>query len=164
MQLMKVVFLDIDGVLNGASYGEDTYFDAFADKDLALHQSCLDNLKAIVDAHPDAKIVWTSDWRFYDKAKWHQWKNPKLYLEALPWLAGKFIGKTPAKMSSEHYHDIKWWLDENKTEHYVILEDSYFPKNWFGIEKHLVATDSNIGLSKKDADLAIKILNGEFEK
>ena len=38
---MKVVFLDIDGVLNKAPRGDDTYFDAYADKSLALDDGCV---------------------------------------------------------------------------------------------------------------------------
>ena len=79
-------------------------------------------------------------------------------------MSGRIIGKTPRKMSSEHFHDIKWWLDDHQeTGNYAVLEDSYFPENWFGIEKHVIRCDGNAGFTEKDVKKAIKILEGEFE-
>ena len=72
----------------------------------------------------------------------------------------RIAGKTPSKMSSEHFHEIHWWLKAHPdVVDYVILEDSYFPDDWFGLEKHLVRIDSEKGLTEKDVDLAIEILN-----
>ena len=70
-------------------------------------------------------------------------------------------------MSSEHFHDIKWWLDEYSAKNknlpkYVILEDGYFPEKWFGIERHLVRCDHRLGLTAENAGLAVEILNGNF--
>lgn len=162
---MKAVFLDIDGVLNKAPRGDDTYFDAYAEKNLALDSGCVENLKMIFDAYGDLMAVWSTDWRFYDEPVWYgRWKNPRLYLESLPWMKGRILGKTPRKMSSEHFHDVKWWLDENGAglDGYVVLDDCYFPKNWFGIERHFVKCDPEQGLTKSAAGRAIKILGGEF--
>jgi len=66
-------------------------------------------------------------------------------------------------MSSEHFHDIKWWLDANPIESYVILEDSYFPNDWFGLEKHLVRVNHATGLTDEDAEKAIEILARKAE-
>lgn len=52
---MKVIFLDIDGVLNVISQGNDQYGQLF-------HQHLVDNLKRIIDA-TSAKIVISSSWR-----------------------------------------------------------------------------------------------------
>ena len=156
---MKVVFLDIDGVLNKTTFGEDLYHDTFGDADLPLHMDCVDNLKTLLESDPDIKIVWSTDWRHYDDAYFDRWKNPRLWLESQDWMKGRVIGKTPKKMSSEHFHDIKWWLDAHKdVKKYVILEDSYFPEEWFGLEKHLVRIDSSKGFDKNMLTQAMFIL------
>lgn len=156
----KIIFLDIDGVLNYAPYGEPVYEDRFAEPNLALDSECINNLRTIVESFDNSCIVWSTDWRYYEHDKWGQWRNPVKYIETLSWLKDKIIGKTPMKMSSEHFHDIKWWLDENKdvVDNYVILEDSYFPKKWFGIEKHLIEVNSEFGLTEENAKVAIDIL------
>ena len=52
---MKIIFLDIDGVLNVISQGHDEYGAIF-------HQHFIDNLKTIID-ETEAKIVISSSWR-----------------------------------------------------------------------------------------------------
>lgn len=157
---IPILFLDIDGVLNYAGFGEDIYYDRYAEKDLAIDVQCLKCLQTVIESVPEAKIVWTTDWRYYDEAVWNgRWQNPRLYLEALSWLDGKVIGRTPMKMSSMHYHDIKWWLDAHpETARYAILEDSYFPSDWFGIEQHLVDCSGSYGLTEKLAEKTIQML------
>lgn len=158
--MTRVIFLDIDGVLNHSNPGEDVYYDVFEGKDLALDQDNINALKKILDNVSDAKIVWSTDWRHYSQSMWNSWKNPCKWLEEQDFLANRIIGKTPQKMSSEHFHDIKWWLDQHdNVKKYAILEDSYFPQDWFGLEKHLVQVNPNKGLTERDADKAIEILN-----
>lgn len=157
---MKVIFLDIDGCLSHSLRDEDLYHDHFADKDIPVDEDNLAAFKSVVDRVPDAKVVWSTDWRFFDEPLWHdRWKNPRLYLESLPWMAGRVVGKTPCKMSSEHFHDIKWWLDDHPgVDRYVVIEDSYFPAEWFGIERHVVKCDPGIGLTAEGADEAVRLL------
>lgn len=160
---MDVLFCDIDGVLNRAGYGEDTYADRFENGDLALDADCVENLKSLLGEFPDLKIVWSTDWRFCEEPLWRgEWRNPRLWLESRDWMSGRVAGKTPCKMSSEHFHDIKWWLDANPgVSRYAILEDSYFPEDWFGIEKHLVRCDPSAGLTRENAAEVARILKGQ---
>jgi hypothetical protein len=160
---MDVVFLDIDGVLNNANDGGKPNKAGFIEKDLAICQNNLENLKRLLEAFPDLKIVWSTNWRQCEKDIWFGWQNPCVWLERQPWMVGRVVGKTPRKLSSEHYHDIKWWLDDHpETENYVIFEDSYFPKDWFGIDKHVVRCDDEIGLTDADIALAADILRGKL--
>lgn len=164
LKLTKVVFLDIDGVLNHSDPGEDVYYDKFDSQELPICQDNIDALKKILETSPDAKIVWTTDWRYFSKPMWNRWKNPLLWLESQPFMKDRIIGKTPMKMSSEHFHDIKWWLeDRDDVKKYVILEDSYFPEEWFGLEKHLIRVNHTTGLTVEDADNALKILDRYIE-
>jgi len=52
---MKVIFLDIDGVLNVIPQGHDKYGGIF-------HPEFVENLRTIIEA-TDAKIVISSTWR-----------------------------------------------------------------------------------------------------
>lgn len=155
----KVLFLDIDGVLNHAAYGEDLYFDKFAAENLAIDTDNLDCLKKLLNNVPDLKIVWSTSWGTVNDERWNKWLNPRLWLEKQDFMKDRILGITPRKMSSEHYHEIKWWLDDHKDiKTYVILEDNYFPMNWFGIDEHLVRIDNEYGLTTADVDKAISIL------
>ena len=158
--MMRVLFLDIDGIVNHASYGEDLYHDKFAAKSVPIVKDNLEALKSLFVACPDLKVVWSSSWGICDDETWQSWKNPRLWLEAQDFMQGRVIGITPRKFSSEHFHEIKWWLDEKgaKVDAYVILEDDYFPAKWFGLERHLVQVESSKGLTPDDVAKAIEIL------
>ena len=155
----KIVFLDIDGVLNRTKQSDDLYYDTFENNELPLNLDLVDNLKTLIESDENIKIVWSSDWGIFNELKWKKWLNPRIWLESQFWLKDKIIGITPRKMSSEHYHNIKWWLDEHaEIKRYVILEDSYFPENWFGLEKHLIQIDSSKGFDKNELLKAMFIL------
>lgn len=156
---MKIVFLDIDGVLNKTTFGEDLYFDTFEDQKVPLHMDLVDNLRTLIESDSEIKVVWSTDWRHTDSEMWNKWLNPRLWLERQEWMKDRIIGITPKKMSSYHYHEIKWWLDYHKDiRKYVILEDSYFPEDWFGLEKHLIQVDSSKGFDKNCLTKAMFIL------
>lgn len=126
---MRILFLDIDGCLNVSPYGDDIY--KLSDENIKKHyddltylkdhipicKSNLDALKTIVDATADLGIVWTTDWRFDkdDKYTLYElvWRNPKNWLETLPWLKNRIIGMTPKKMSSNRFEEIYFWLVAN---------------------------------------------------
>jgi hypothetical protein len=161
--MMDVCFCDIDGVLNFSSYGEDIYYDKFHDKEIALDQECVDNFLKLLEMFPDLKIVWSTDWRFDDNVYWNTWRNPRKYLEeTYPILKSRVIGKTPKRMSSSHYHEVKWWLDQNASNNeldgYVVIDDLKFPEPWFGIEKHTVWSNPCKGFTKDNLQQAIEIL------
>lgn len=160
---MKVILLDIDGCLNNSGDGEDVYFDRHSESELALDMRNVSNLKSVIDRVPDVRVVWSTDWRFCEDELWRgKWRNPRLWLERQPWMAGRVIGNTPKKMSSERFHEVKWWLDEHPdATEYAVIEDSYFPDDWFGIEKHLVRCDHSRGFTAEDADRTVMLLEGE---
>ena len=144
---MKVLFLDIDSVLNVSSYGEDLYNDGksdfpFVEDNVPLNVKCIDALKHIFKEVPDLKVVWSTDWRLYDKPTYNGFKNPRLWLEAQDWMKDRVIGKTPKKMSSTHYDEIRMWFRDGKNcsmvESFAIIDDyatnamfSYFKDNFF---------------------------------
>ena len=138
---MKVIFLDVDGVLNSSQDGFNIKLETR--KHLVL-------LKQLVD-ETGAEIVLSSSWRIYDKTRVFIKKKLEEYGIAL-------IGFTPDTGESKG-KEIKKWLDETpySIESFVILDDDSDMDEY--THAKLVKTDSNIGLHQVDIIKAIHLLN-----
>lgn len=75
---------------------------------------------------------------------------------------------TPRRMSSYRCNEIRWWLDDNPTNTYLIVDDMYSlePRHLRNIGSpfaeladHVVYVNENDGLTRKDFELGCKILN-----
>lgn len=162
---MKVIFLDIDGVLcvTMKALGRDKFGYLF-------DQHLVDELQRVVDA-TGAKIVISSTWRILngvDGMK-EMWK-----LRGLP---GEIIGVTPdcvelvREGDFEYYdrvergHEIQQWIDQNpEITSYVIIDDDNDMLQ--SQQERFVHTIGNgwsdkdsLGLITERADNAIQILN-----
>lgn len=124
---MKILFLDIDSVLNHSTYAESIYSgkgNEFAGSELVANDVplCKDNLKAlkyILDNVPNLKIVWSTDWRLCNETIYEHWQNPRMWLESQDWikehvLDDDILKNTPKKMSSTHYEEIRFWFNANE--------------------------------------------------
>ena len=155
---MKIIFLDIDGVLNSEMYewsrGEDR-----ADNRIDLSRVSL--LKDIVSA-TDAKIVLSSTWRL----DWN--KSPELcgedgeYINQCLAQYGLFIiDKTPFNsMIDDRRREILTWLSSHRgeVESFVILDD--INCGWEELDRRVVVTDPyGYGLNEEHVKKAIKLLN-----
>lgn len=162
---MKVIFLDIDGVLNVMRQEFDDYGQLF-------HQNLVDNLSYIIN-ETGAKIVISSTWRHrgLDFIK-NMWKHRNL--------PGEVIDITPdcwdlikeEKFGLKYYDDvdrgyeIQDWLNNHDVENYVILDDDSDMlesqiNNFvytYGNKDHPDSYDIGYGLTRKCAEMAIKIL------
>ena len=159
---MKVIFLDIDGVLNINYRGErDDYGQQF-------HPHLVENLKTIIET-TGAKIVISSTWRHRGLSVMkNMWMDRNL--------PGEVIDITPHldyRMDSGLWYspirgvEIKDWLDKNSPDNYVILDDdkdmlpeqmSHFVKT-SGNTRHPDHVDGGgYGLTKICANKAIEIL------
>jgi len=167
----KIIFLDIDGVLNPSAYyvmlhrmwkaskGEIKAWDKFGF--LFFPQNC-EALKRIID-RTGAKIVICSTWRWAGIMHLKEmWKARNL--------AGEIIDITPTedKLWASGYvktgqevcrgKEIQYWIDENKfTGNYVIIDDTKDMLN--KQQKYFVTPNALYGLTQKDSDKAIRILN-----
>lgn len=159
---MKVIFLDIDGVLNVISNGRDAFGSLF-------HEHFVNNLKSIIN-ETGAKIVISSTWRFSGlKVMKQMWKYRNL--------PGEVIDVTPHCAAYDDINlcsgcergaEIKEWLDRNMlVSSYVIIDDDndmlpsqmdYFVKTSGNI-CHTDCVDVGYGLTKECAKQAIAILN-----
>ena len=163
----KIIFLDIDGVLN-TKWGY-TQMDRNTPKDkygYSFDPRSVANLKKILD-ETGAEIVISSSWKSFGLSELEDmWQD-----RGLP---GKLIGITPNSVSDEmllnadldHMEifsirgmEIKEWLDKHgkKVSHYVIIDDmdNFLPEQ----KSHFVQTDPEVGITEEDADMAIKNLN-----
>lgn len=140
---MKILFLDIDGVLNCRSgYQRDK-----PKRMQYMTAECVEALNYIVREVSDLKIVISSSWRF---------AFPMQEIIAMLGEAGNaVIDNTPRTRLSDDVrgNEIQAWLDAHpEVENFVILDDN-------SDMRHLIwrlrKTDFETGLTKKIADLVI---------
>ncbi len=151
----KIIYLDIDGVLNSDDFAkfclEEEGFDPF-DVD-ALDPRAIKNLKYIVE-ETGAQIVLSSSWRWEDVAK----TAVRTQLKDFGLI---FIDTTTMKINrcKSRTMEIETHLEEHpEIKRYVILDDTDIEPP---LERYQIKTIFKTGLTRKDAEKAIKILNGE---
>lgn len=154
---MKIIFLDIDGVLNSKAYERTLDYCSIANID----ESRIPLLKQIVDT-TGAKIVLSTSWRkHWDKDVSKCSEDGKLINDCLERYGLYVYDKTPfIDDRTKKYDDIKSWLSEhNDVEQFVILDDE--PFGWGELQDYLVKTDYRIGrgLERIHVEQAIEILN-----
>lgn len=159
---MKVIFLDIDGVLNF----DDTEA-RLPDGCLGIAEAPLKKLKKIVH-ETGARIVLSSSWRKFWAINDEIFDGiDKLNNEYLVKKLGRhglhIMDKIGGQSSSTRYQDIKDYLAcRSNISHYVVLDDEVF-EGYMLIQDHLVITNHFMGLTDDDVELAIRILNGHEE-
>lgn len=159
----KIIFLDIDGVLNSSN----TFKENKTIKN--LYNKCLDRtymndlkwllldidfeklqlLKKIVEV-TGAKIVISSSWR-----------NLRLYPLIEEYLVSKglpIIGTTK-NIESQRGKEIKTYIEENKINDFIVLDDEIFDDYDDLIINRLIKTDFyQNGLDEQHVEEAIKVL------
>lgn len=153
---MKVLFLDIDGVLNsrqgvlwhkrvkglkGSIFIDHRFWDPLA----------ANNLLYILDKLPELKIVISSTWRVM-----HSMQEMKNFLEPLGVKPNKIIDFTPDLGAVERGLEIQKWLDDHpEVKEFVILDDN---SDMAHLKHKLVKTDEWHGLTLRDAVAALTML------
>lgn len=160
--MQKVIFLDIDGVLN------TKYWDNMKVRDQYGHTfdpNSVANLARIIDK-TGAEIVISSSWKCLGLGTLQKmWKDRKL--------PGEIIDVTPDNLSDEllliadlfnmdqlyiRGCEIKGWLALHKdVKHYIIIDDmdDFLPEQ----QNNLILTDPNVGITEWNVQQAIMILN-----
>lgn len=162
---MKLIFLDIDGVLNGHEKLATGY--------CGIRQENAQHLNRVLDTVTDAKLVISSAWR-YLTFQGHMTLKGFEYLllvngvKALNRIAGRTEPDGAIENEPDH-HDADAWnkaglrwrrsqierylkLDALPDSRYVVLDDLPLGMTNF------VQTDGATGLTEADADEAIRIL------
>jgi len=177
---MKIIFLDIDGVLNLISQGRDDFGSIF-------HQHLVDNLTTLVES-TGAKIVMSSSWRFNSKklmkmsteemssyvhkpiTRTQLIKDGIDYCQGM-WkhrnYPGEVIDITPHIDICKRGEEIQMWLDNHENiSQYIIIDDDIDMLD--SQLDNFVQTSENwdhednvegYGLTKICAEKAIEILN-----
>lgn len=165
--MRKIIFLDIDGVLNTERWHCQTDSNELQDEyGYKFDPVAVTNLSKIIE-ETGADIVISSSWKFMGLSKMRKmWKDRKL--------PGNVIGITPNTVSDEFLlnvdldnmdimairgQEVKEWLMLNKNEitNYVILDDmnDIIQEQ----ESHFVWIDPEVGITSGNAVQAIFILN-----
>lgn len=162
---MKVIFLDIDGILNthtSSGYPKvPVHFKGDIIMFNQLDQDCVARLNEITDA-TDAVLVISSTWR---KTLDHTGQFGSLMQHfKQQGVTGDVIGYTPVTWGELRNHEIKLWFEERKDtrniEKYVILDDDlkffafHKPDNMVYVENGWMT-----GIQDEHVKEAIEILN-----
>ena len=171
--MKKVIFLDIDGVLNSS---RTLYEDISLEDDLIL------NLKELVDK-TGAKIILSSSWRLSTEAvatlmdkldkfglaisgmtcdgvdlDWlekYEFDVTKKYLDT----KFDYDENRQIKITHDRGAEIFKWLHDHDDCAYVILDDEIEDIKPYFSESVIVKTSYKTGLTKEDVKKAIQILN-----
>lgn len=170
---MKIIFLDIDGVLIPLFRKErwlKTIMWALAD----IPKEVSDNLVRVLQ-DPSVWIVISSSWR-------HYWPNCKKLLEQIPLIRNengeyhmnywytvwdRVISKTWSKTDGGRSTEILMWLDEyhrtcyalDYITHWVAIDDEQFDMKAIRRIGKLIKTESGVWLTAEHADEIISLLN-----
>ncbi len=153
--MKKILFLDIDGVLNGH---ED--LGAYS-----INPKCVEQLNYILMC-TEAQVILSSSWRYLVISKEMTLRGFGVLLRSHGvQLSNGLLGHTRPDHISENDPDerdrqILDWLKENRGDDlisYVALDDLPLPL----LGPRHVQTNPYIGLTTEDADKAIEVLNGK---
>ncbi|MBO6285636.1 MAG: hypothetical protein J6O18_04935, partial [Bacilli bacterium] len=143
----KLIFLDVDGVLNSTCGGN------FKDR-------CLRELKRIVDSS-NAKIILISSWKAgWEKEEKHLQDDYGNYLDQTLADYGLEIFDKSSRYSGTRTVDVLDWVLRCDAESFVVLDDEGAFYRHPLIRRRCVFPAFSTGLTKEDADKAIEILNG----
>lgn len=158
---MKVIFLDIDGVLNSEEFLK-------RNQNEMIDRNNVDILKTIIDK-TGAVIVMSSGWRlWFDDNMMPKDGDSQCLYDILCEFNIKLFDKTPdftteeirTKKTFSHVKskEIIAWLNEHKNvDKYVVLDD--LDLNNEEINSHLVRTNAQVGITEDDANSAIVMIS-----
>ena len=142
---MKIIFLDIDGVLNNIA---SLCYHVHIDPNLVR------TLQDVVE-QTEAKIVLSSSWRVFGQ------DNVEFMLSRLG-LHAERLPPTP-RLGGFRGDEVKAWLDQYQeyygVTHYVIVDDG--SDFLYDQKEYLVQTDSRHGLLRDHGHKMIELLNKE---
>ena len=144
----KIIFLDIDGVLNLRSKKK-------------WDSGCINNLNQILIL-TNAKIVVTSTWR----CTYNLEELQNIFINQ--GIEGEVVGIT--EQLGHRATEILTWVEENDIDEYVVIDDRYAEleddipeENFFKLDQHIGLRDNDIKTAiifKLNPDLIFNIMKG----
>lgn len=144
---MKVIFLDIDGVLNNDFTKEK--FRNFTGIDVRLASL----LRSWLIRHPDVSVVLSSTWRLEEEFRDEVKRNGVKFKEVTPDLRAQGLKRG---------FEIEAWLNINPSTQYVILDD-YGPDQFLAHQRpFLVQTSPIHGLRNKNLGRIENLMGSDY--
>jgi len=142
---MKVIFLDIDGVLVTRRAWSNQPEDWVRLDKGEFHKPVIEMFEEWLTAHPDVKIVLSSTWRKlsedYGILHWKQ----RIGKES-PLLLSRIIDTTPIGDSLRGFEISEWMRAHPEVTKFCIIDDE---SDMLAVQKHfLVQTKDSIGLTR----------------
>lgn len=162
---MKVLFLDIDGVLNcmcPAPMQDNDWID-LDEWRYGFNPDLVARLRHVI-ANTDCKIVISSSWRHHiDYAPYQPGRNWRDVLaEKLRRTRDEIIvGETPSDSKGQRGSEIAEWLKSHEVETFCVVDDEVVDILPYIDNAKVVKTDMTIGLTIEDARRIIEVLNGK---
>ena len=152
---MKVLFLDIDGVINSEDYAMYRHETKKFDLDEAIDERAVAFLNYIID-QTEAKVVLSSSWRGSFEETENRLKAAGFKYD--------FFDKTPYHTTRHRGTEIQEWIDKYEKDHepiesYVIIDDDNDMLE--SQENNFVQCNFVHGLTSHDCYKAIEILNNK---
>jgi len=148
---LKLLFLDIDGVLNHRTFLSAVFAKHDGDDQINhLDPAAIEHLNRIID-ETSCLVILSSAWRMFGLGQVQQWLRARGFRHKILWI-------TPTKISGIRGQEIDLYLKRlsKQPESFCILDDSHdidpHKANW-------VWCDPNEGLTAAKADEAIRMLN-----
>ena len=156
--IIKIIFLDIDGVLNTDRQVRINNLKQIDDID--FDKKAMENLKKII-AQTNAKIVIASTWRIHRKENGYLWKELVRNFEAYHINPDLIVDITPVldmnmKPEIRELEILSWLKANNNVEKFVILDDQW---SMGKLNSQFIRCLSFNGITSETAKKSIKILN-----
>ena len=148
---MKIIFLDVDGVLNNDKTADTIPVIRY----IGLDQDKIDLLQKIVSA-TDAKIVLSSTWRRYTEC--FEYLIKRLGQD----LSNKIIGRTPVLWKNRYDEIVHWLSEQNNITDFIVLDD-LDDEDLEKFGDKFIKTLYTVGLTEELTDIAIKKLNSNHK-
>jgi len=154
----KVIFLDIDGVLNSHEYydrlkamGFDLFGMSVFTRSLYEFDCKAVQLMSDFADEVGASVVISSSWRINNSVE-----QIADWFKKCGWGDAPIIGATPYIPNVKRGTEINTWISQNNVDQYVIFDDEV---NDFLEGQHLIGTNKDFGLQAHHIDAARVILN-----
>ena len=158
---MKVIFLDIDGVLNAFNKNSKSRCGEYSGIDKARVK-----LLSSLVAETGAILVLTSTWKYHWTSPYSSTNLYDTYLNRHLKNKGNLYitDKTREANLAQRGMGIKEYLSRHpEVDGWVVLDDEIFDDyQRRGIFPHLICINSKYGIQEEDVAAAVKILNGEL--
>lgn len=164
--MQKIIFLDVDGVLNSELWNENHPEER--NNNVLIDEDKVKLLSKIIRA-TEAGVVLHSGWRFWLDKNIQPFReesrrfaeifkrNHIIISDITPDFSTEEIRKTKS-FSLVKAQEIQAWLYEHReVEKWIVIDDLCLHDS--EIEKHQVKTNPIIGLTPEDVDLAVKMLS-----